>query len=165
MLCRLASPAHTEAAASAEALAIALPILVSKGLGSTLPFVKAHTITTLSNVIDVVSPAQISAHIADLVQALLESLSNLEHSVFATMDQQAERLGVDRGKLEERRVALSNQTPMHSSLERCTRLVTAESVPAVAAALCNLIRRGALVWCSNLRVLREARWPWCSHYF
>lgn len=143
--CRLASPEHTSATDSAEALGTALPVLITKGLASRLPFVKANSIETLSSIIDVVKPAQVGPHLPTLIQALLESLSNLESASFNRVAMHADSLGVDKSKLEERRVALSNQTPMHSSLDRCVRLVDESTIDAVVPVLTSLIHRGVFL--------------------
>jgi hypothetical protein len=142
-VCRLASVQHSPAADSAAALAIALPILTHKGLSSHLKFVKANSINTLSSIIDLVTALQIAPHLPAVVQSLLESLSNLETTAFARVAMVAEAHGMDAGNLDERRVALSSQTPMHSSLQRCARLVSEESVEAVVPVLTTIIRRGA----------------------
>lgn len=138
---------HTPAADSAAALAVALPILTNKGLSSHLTFVKANSITTLSSIIDLVSAPQMAPYLPAVVQALLESLSNLESSAFNRVAMAAEARGMDAGNLDEKRVALSSQTPMHSSLQRCSRLVSEESVEAVVLVLTNIIRRGTPRWC------------------
>ena len=142
-LCRLASAEHTAPEDAAAALAVALPVLVGKGLQSRVAAVKARTLNTLSAIVDVAAPPQIAPQLPALVAALLEALSTLEASAFGQLEMHAERLGVDAGALEAKRVALSSQTPMHSALDRCARLVSADSVDAVVAVLTNLIRRGA----------------------
>jgi hypothetical protein len=123
---------------------VALPVLVDKGLQSRVPFVKAQTLSTLSSVIDAAAPAQIAPQLPALIHALLESLSSLEPSAFNTLELQAEGLGVKQSTVQEARMKISRQTPMFSALERCARLVTADSLEAVVPVLSNLIRRGAL---------------------
>lgn len=123
---------------------MALPLLVDKGLQTRVPFVKAHTLSTLSSIIDAAAPPQIAPQLPSLISALLESLSSLEPTLFNTLELHAERLGITQRRVEEGRMAVSNRTPMQSALERCAALVTAASVEAVVPVLTNMIRRGVL---------------------
>jgi hypothetical protein len=141
--CRLASAKHTATADTAEVLGVAVPLLLDKGLQSRVPFVKAHTLSLLSSVIDAAAPTQIAPQLPALIQALLESLSSLEPSAFNTLELQAEGLGVKQSIVQEARMKMSQQTPMFSALERCVRLVTADSLEMVVPVLTDLIRRGA----------------------
>ena len=166
--CRLASPEHTPPAEAAAALRAALPMLTDKGLNSRLVFVKANAISTLSSIIDAAQPAQVTPHLATLVAALLESLSSLEPGAFNKLGMAAAAQDHDVGdRLDSARLALAHQTPMHSALERCARLVTVEALDALVPALANLIRRGASSSCCTQAVcaamcLMSSAWPKAS---
>eukprot|EP00892_Ulva_mutabilis_P001254 jgi/Ulvmu1/11129/UM071_0012.1 len=140
--CRLADAQQTPAAEASAALAVSLPVLVDKGLQCRSRSVRDASISTLASIVAVAAPHEIAGQLAPLVTALLEALSSLEASAFGMLDMHADRLGVDRNALEEKRVQAASKTPTHGALDTCARLVDEKSVNDVAAALARLVRQG-----------------------
>jgi proteasome component ECM29 len=58
------------------------------------------------------------------------------------VEQHAERIGLDSGRLENLRVAASRSSPMADTLDLCARHANAAAVEALTPALCQLVRRG-----------------------
>ena len=56
--CRFADKEHTNATDSQAAINIVLPILIDKGIQSSVSYVKAHSIETISTIVDVTAPEQ-----------------------------------------------------------------------------------------------------------
>lgn len=65
------------------------------------------------------------------------------------VEQHAERIGLDSGRLENLRVAASKSSPMSDTLDLCARYSDATSLEALVPALCQLLKRGVGV---NTRV-------------
>lgn len=65
------------------------------------------------------------------------------------VEQHAERIGLDSGRLENLRVAASKSSPMSDTLDLCARYADAPSLEALVPALCQLVKRGVGV---NTRV-------------
>ena len=93
---RLADAQQTPAADASASLAIALPLLIDKGLQCRSASVRDAAVGTLASIVAVAAPHEIAGQLPALIAALLEALSSLEHSAFGQLEAHAERLGVDR---------------------------------------------------------------------
>jgi proteasome component ECM29 len=125
-----------------DAVAAALPLLLQLGLPSRVPEVQALAVDTIAKIIKAAGPELVKPHLSVVVPALLESLSGLEDSRLNYVEQHAERLGVDAGKLESARVSAAQGGILGETLETCARHVDSETFTALAPALGGLIRRG-----------------------
>ncbi len=65
------------------------------------------------------------------------------------VEQHAERIGLDSGRLENMRVAASKSSPMADTLDLAARYTDIASLDALVPALCQLLKRGVGV---NTRV-------------
>ena len=65
------------------------------------------------------------------------------------VEQHAERIGLDSGRLENMRVAASKSSPMADTLDLAARHADIASLDALVPALCQLLKRGVGV---NTRV-------------
>ena len=139
---RLTDRELTPASQGKEAVAVALPLLIQKGLPSQVPEVQALAVDTLSKIIKAAGPEIVKPHLNVVVPALIESLSGLEDSRLNYVEQHAERLGVDAGKLESARVAAAQGGAVGETLDSCARQLDGEALAALAPALSALIRRG-----------------------
>ena len=114
MWCRLADTQQTAAADASAALALSLPLLIDKGLQCRSASVRDAAVSTLASIVAVAAPHEIAAQLAPLIAALLEALSTLEANAFNVLDMHADRLGVDRNTLEEKRVQVRCPSPLGS---------------------------------------------------
>lgn len=79
-------------------------MLIDKGLQCRSASVRNAAVGTLASIVAVAAPHEISPQLAPLIAALLEALSTLEANQFNVLDMHADRLGVDRNTLEEKRL-------------------------------------------------------------
>ena len=79
------------------------------------------------------------SHLHIVVPALLESLSGLEDSRLNYVEQHAERLGLDAGKLESARVSAAQGGILGETLETCARHVDSETFTALAPVQRNAV--------------------------
>ena len=86
--------------------------------------------------------AEVRPHLPALVPALLEALSGLEDARLNYVEQHAERLGLEGGRLERARLAASTGGPVGEALDSCARYVDAASFQELAPRLAGLVRRG-----------------------
>ncbi|KAK9810293.1 hypothetical protein WJX72_008148 [[Myrmecia] bisecta] len=138
----LADPAATSAADSAEAVAAALPLLLEKGMSSSVGEVQGLALTTIAKMVKAAGPAHIQPHLVDLTAAMLESLSGMEDSRLNYIEQHAGRLGLDSERLENMRVSASKSSPMSDTLDLCARYVSAATLEALVPRLVVLVKRG-----------------------
>lgn len=111
-LCRLADSKQTSTPEATAALAVAMPLLVQKGLQFRSASVRNACITTLAAVVAVAAPADIAPQLAPLISGLLEALSSLESSAMGQLEMEVARRGMDVGQLDEKRVQLANRSPL-----------------------------------------------------
>lgn len=83
---RLADSAQTSPADSAAAVAAAVPLLLEKGLPSSVGEVQGLTLDTLAKLVKAAAPKAIRPHLPALIGALLESLSGMEVSLTTSCD-------------------------------------------------------------------------------
>ncbi|KAK9834910.1 hypothetical protein WJX81_007994 [Elliptochloris bilobata] len=146
---RLCDPAATPPADANDAVALALPLLLEKGVTSQVAEVQGLALTTLAKIVAAAGAERIRPHLPELVPALLEALSGLEDSRLNYVEQHSERLGLDAGRLESLRVSASRASPMGDTLDACGRFTDAAALGALAPRLAQLIKRGVGV---NTRV-------------
>jgi len=139
---RFADKELTPPSEGKEAVAAVLPLLLQLGLPSRVPEVQALAVDTIAKIIKAAGPELIKPHLSVVVPALLESLSGLEDSRLNYVEQHAERLGLDAGKLESARVSAAQGGILGETLDMCARHVDSETFTAMAPALGGLIRRG-----------------------
>ncbi|KAL4530388.1 hypothetical protein Ndes2437B_g03884 [Nannochloris sp. 'desiccata'] len=139
---RFADKELTPPSEGKEAVAAALPLLLQLGLPSRVPEVQALAVDTIAKIIKAAGPELVKPHLSVVVPALLESLSGLEDSRLNYVEQHAERLGLDAGKLESARVSAAQGGILGETLETCARHVDSETFTGLAPALGGLIRRG-----------------------
>lgn len=139
---RLADKELTPASEGKEAIGAALPLLLQMGLPSRVPEVQALSVDTLSRIIKAAGPELVKPHLNVVVPALLESLSGLEDVRLNYVEQHAERLGLDSGKLESARVQAAQGGALGETLDTCARHLDGETFAALAPTLGGLIRRG-----------------------
>lgn len=94
-----------------------MPLLIDKGLQCRSASVRDASITTLASIVSVAAPHEIATQLAPLIAALLEALSSLEASAFNMLDMHADRLGMDRTALEEKRVQVPLCVKLHTCIE------------------------------------------------
>jgi proteasome component ECM29 len=139
---RFADKELTPPSEGKEAVSGAVPLLLQLGLPSRVPEVQALAVDTIAKLIKAAGPELIKPHLSVVVPALLESLSGLEDSRLNYVEQHAERLGLDAGKLESARVSAAQGGILGETLETCARHVDGETFTALAPDLGSLIRRG-----------------------
>ncbi|PRW21127.1 proteasome-associated ECM29-like protein isoform X1 [Chlorella sorokiniana] len=127
---------------SRQAIAIALPLLLEKGLPSQVPEVQALALDTTCKLAAAAGPELLRPHMVALVPAMLESLSGLEDSRLNYIEQHAERLGLDAGRLEGARVAASQGGLAGETLDLCARQIDVPTLTELAPKLGALVRRG-----------------------
>lgn len=138
---RLADAKYTPTSEAQQALAVLVPLLLSKGLGARANDARAVSLSALLKIVDV-GGALLRPHLSDLVGSLLECMSTLEPAAFSFYQFHTASLDVSPEMLEQLRVSLATHSPLNTALERCMRLVDAESVAPVVTRLSELLRAG-----------------------
>eukprot|EP00798_Chlamydomonas_sp_ICE-L_P021409 gene21409-28366_t len=128
---RLVDPAHVTASDCTEAVAMLLPLLLEEGLGSSVKELSKAA-----------GAEHLRPHLAPLVQAMLEALSNLEDARLNYIEQHAERMGMDSDKLDNARVNASRSSPMGDTLDLCARFADPGSLTQLVPVLTGLVKGG-----------------------
>ncbi|EFN52702.1 hypothetical protein CHLNCDRAFT_138705 [Chlorella variabilis] len=139
---RLADVELTPAGEGRQAVGVALPLMLETGLPSTVPEVQALALDTTCKLAAAAGPELLRPHMPLLVPAMLESLSGLEDSRLNYIEQHAERLGLDAGRLEGARVAAAQGGPAGETLDLCARYADVATMAELAPRLGALVRRG-----------------------
>jgi hypothetical protein len=109
---RLVDPQFSPPAECQQAVAQLLPLLLEKGLGSSVGEVRAIALHSVAKLVKVSRKEALRPHLAPLVLSMLEGLSSLEDTRLNYVEQHAERLGLDQERLERVRVSASRSSPM-----------------------------------------------------
>jgi len=146
---RVTDREHSAPADAAAAVGISLPLLLDKGMGSTVGEVAALAVDTIAQIVKGAGAGPVRPHLQLLVGSLLESLSTLEDTRLNYLEQHAERLGVDSGRLESARFSAAKASPMGDALDAAARYVDGPSLEALVPKLGSIAKRGVGV---NTRV-------------
>lgn len=138
---RLCDASLTPAADAQEACAIVLPILLSKGMLSTLPGLRKTSLATISKLVKGAGSA-VRPQIPEIVVPMLEALSSLEDQTLNYAELHAERVGISTDKLEGARLSLARESPMWETLELCLRQLDATVLADLVPKLVLLTRTG-----------------------
>lgn len=126
-----------------EPLKIALPFLLTQGLGSSVPEVKSVSLDTLTQCISLAGQSSITPLLPTIVPPLLEALSGLEDTRLNYVEQHAERWGIDPSGLDVARTAASKEGPLAESLDLCAKYVNdGDTFGELAPQLASIVRRG-----------------------
>ncbi|KAL3147888.1 hypothetical protein ABBQ32_002606 [Trebouxia sp. C0010 RCD-2024] len=139
---RLCDPQVTPPGEAGEAVGLALPLMLEKGVTSQVAEVRGLALDTIAKMVKAAGPPQIQPHLADLSITMLESLSGMEDSRLNYVEQHAERIGLDSDKLESLRVSASKASPMGDTLDLCARYADSKTLEEMVPKLCGLVKRG-----------------------
>ena len=146
---------------------IILPILLSKGLQSSVPEVQTLSVDTVARLAKAAGPAVLQPVLPDLVIQMLESLSALESAKLNYIEQHVEGLGLDAEKLENLRLSAAKSTPMGDTLDLCATYVNSSTLPALLPRVVEMVKRGtnrrSCFMCSNHKSHETALllpWNW-----
>jgi len=134
--------------AAREALQIALPFLLEKGLSHTQSKeAQAVSIHTLARIVKVCGE-NIRPNIPTVISRLLESMSALEdpvlqYAMFHTTDRGGDLVQASQQELESMRVQASNESPMQQAIEICIdQIEPSDSLEDICPELARLARSG-----------------------
>ncbi|PSC71704.1 proteasome-associated ECM29-like protein [Micractinium conductrix] len=141
---RLVDPELTPPSQGRQAVAVTLPLLLEKGLNSQVAEVRGLALGTTCKLAAAAGPEVLRPHMPLLVPAMLESLSALEDQRLNYIEQHAERMGLDSGRLEGARVAAAQGGPAGDARAVCTvgGYMDAATMAELAPKLGELVRRG-----------------------
>ncbi|XP_031556184.1 proteasome adapter and scaffold protein ECM29-like [Actinia tenebrosa] len=124
-----------------KAIALVLPTLLDKGLGSSAEEVRAIALSTILK-ISKNAGTLLKPHISVLVIALLQSLSELEPQSMNYMSLHLHKNEDVQEKLESARIAASKMSPMMETINMCVQYVDETVLPELVPRLSDLLRRG-----------------------
>ncbi|CAH3027447.1 unnamed protein product [Porites evermanni] len=124
-----------------KAIALVLPTLLHKGVGSKAEEVRAISLSTIVK-ISKNAGALLKPHIPLLVIALLESLSGLENQSMNYLSLQLHKSEEVQEKLEGVRIAASKMSPMMETINMCVQYVDSTVLPELVPRLSDLLRTG-----------------------
>ncbi|KAK3264270.1 hypothetical protein CYMTET_26979, partial [Cymbomonas tetramitiformis] len=139
---RLCDVTQTAPSESTATVAVVLPMLLEKGIQSTVAEIRGLSVQLLMKIAKGVGKEQLRPHMPDLVGCMLESLSSLEDSRLNYMEQHAERVGISQEKLENARLSSSRGSPMADTLDLCARNLDAGMLEALVPKLVAMCRSG-----------------------
>ncbi|KAG1660153.1 hypothetical protein FOA52_007810 [Chlamydomonas sp. UWO 241] len=139
---RLVDPQFTSKAECGQAVGLLLPLLLEKGLGSSVREVKAIALDAVAKTVKLSTTEALKPQLVPLVEAMLEGLSSLEDTRLNYVEQHAERMNFDNDKLEAMRVSASRASPMGDTLELCSRFADAATLEALTPMLSGIVSRG-----------------------
>ncbi|XP_014680930.1 PREDICTED: proteasome-associated protein ECM29 homolog [Priapulus caudatus] len=136
-----------------DAMRQLLPVLLSDGVGSSVAEIRSFSLQTLVKLSKNAGPL-LKPHIAVLVAALLEALSELEPQMLNYLSLHAAQSQETLDKLDSQRVAVSKLSPMMETINMCVQYVDEGVLTELVPRLCDLIRTGVglgtKVGCANL---------------
>lgn len=100
-------------------------------------------------VLGVSNALQCDITVITVIPDCMDALGLLQDARLNYVEQHAERIGLDSGRLESMRVAASKSSPMADTLDLAARYTDIASLDALVPALCQLLKRGVGV---NTRV-------------
>ncbi|KAK9795879.1 hypothetical protein WJX73_005986 [Symbiochloris irregularis] len=139
---RLADRAQTPPGEALAAVSCTLPLLLEKGIPSSVKEVQGLALDTLAKMVKLARPETVLPHLPQLAGMLLESLSGMEDARLNYIEQHATRAGIDSEKLENLRVSASKASPLADTLDLCARIANASSLPELVPRLSQLATRG-----------------------
>ncbi|CAK0785632.1 hypothetical protein CVIRNUC_008843 [Coccomyxa viridis] len=139
---RLADPSATAPVDAAQTVDLLLPFLLDRCQKSDVKEVQALCMITIAKMVQAAKATQIQQHLPHLVPALLDSLSGMEDQRLNYVEQHAERIGVDVGRLESARVSAAKGSIMGDTLDVCARHMDAAALEALVPVLGQLLKRG-----------------------
>lgn len=136
---RLCDPAYTNREHGKVALDIALPHLMAKGLVSPVKDVRAISLSMIQKIARVAS-FLLKPHVSELVPVLLSSLGSLESAAQLNyLEQHSSSFGISGDMLDEARVSLAKNSPVHATIDTCIRQVDSTNIEFLVPKLSLLL--------------------------
>jgi proteasome component ECM29 len=122
--------------------AIVFPILLEKGIPSAVEEVKSLSLSVLYHLVKYSDKRLLGQYLPKIAGSLLECLSSLESSSMNYIEQHAERVGIDKERLENLRVKAANASIVGDMLDRITACVNSENLSDLCIKLSDLLKNG-----------------------
>ncbi|KAI5083342.1 hypothetical protein GOP47_0003085 [Adiantum capillus-veneris] len=138
---RLSDAQLTSESEARSTLNLVLPLLLSKGILSSIADVQKLSISTVMKVAKNAG-SSIRPQLADLIICMLESLSSLEDQRLNYAELHVEKAGISTERLENLRVAVSRDSPMWETLHFSLQQVDEHVMEVLVPRLVQLVRSG-----------------------
>jgi proteasome component ECM29 len=135
---RLCDPSYTNRDHGRQAIEIALPHLLSKGIVSSVKEVRFISVNMLQKLAQVAS-FLLKPHIAELIPVLLLSLQTLDSAQLNYLEQHSSSYGISAELFDEARVTISKSSPVHATIDTCVQQVDTENITVLAPKLAALL--------------------------
>ena len=139
---RLCDSHHSSPAETRATIEKTLPMLLNKGLNSTVREVQALAMDVVMNVAKHAGSAELGPHIPTMVTCLLEALSSMEDSRLNYIEQHAPAIGLSQERLEHARLQSAKASPMGETLDLLMNHVDDEVMKELVPAIGGVLRSG-----------------------
>ena len=139
---RLCDSHHSSPAETRATIEKTLPMLLNKGLNSTVREVQALAMDVVMNVAKHAGSAELGPHIPTMVTCLLEALSSMEDSRLNYIEQHAPAIGLSQERLEHARLQSAKASPMGETLDLLMNHVDDEVMKELVPAVGGVLRSG-----------------------
>ena len=140
---RLCDAHHSGPSEVKRTIEIVLPILLERGLMSTVKEVQALSMDVIMKLVKFADVDAIRTHIPDIVKTLLESLSSMEDSRLNYIEQHAASFGQEASdKLEHMRVRAAKSSPMGETLDLLMAHIDEEVMTEIVGTMSSVLRTG-----------------------
>lgn len=124
-----------------KTLAIIIPYMLDKGLGSSAEDVRKFSLTTILSLCDR-SRHLIRPHVAAVVPALIERMSELEPQVMNYLSFHAESYNLSAADLESTRASTAKMSPILEIVDKCINFSDEKVFQDLTPEILTLIRKG-----------------------
>ena len=139
---RLCDSHHSSPAETRSTIEKTLPMLLNKGLNSSVREVQALAMDVVMNVAKHAGSKELGPHIPTMVTCLLEALSGMEDSRLNYIEQHAPAIGLSQEKLEHARLQSAKASPMGETLDLLMNHVDEEVMKELVPAIGGVLRSG-----------------------
>jgi proteasome component ECM29 len=140
---RLCDAHHSGPSDVSGTIKIVLPIMLEKGLMSTVKEVQALSMDVIMKLVKFADGAAIRPHIADIVKALLESLSGMEDARLNYIEQHAASFGKEASdRLEGMRLRAAKSSPMGETLDLLMAHIDESVMAELVSTMKSVLRTG-----------------------
>jgi len=138
---RACDPAESSQERVIECAAIMLPVLMDRGLVAPTPEGRGVALGLLVRIIKA-AKNMLEPWLPRLVSVLVEAMSALEPQTLQYMSFHTARLHISEEELEQKRMHLSQHSPMQEALDGCLNSLSKGTLPETVFVLCEQLSRG-----------------------
>jgi len=138
---RACDPAESPQERVIECAGIMLPVLMDRGLVAPTPEGRGVALGLLVRIIKA-ARNMLEPWLPRLVSVLVEAMSALEPQTLQYMSFHTARLHISEEELEQKRLQLSQHSPMQEALDGCLNSLSRDNLPETVLVLCDQLSRG-----------------------